>query len=1263
MRRVFRWVSILLLLFLIAAAGITAFFVSTERGLQWLLPRVIPYIPGELSFRSVRGRLIGPLVFRGVRYHTDTTVITTNSLVFDWAPLFLFSGEFYISELKARGLVIKTLDGKESQKEGVELPQINVPPFPITVKDASFNDIMVQSGDTTPRIIDRIAFEMSTGLNVVLFRRLAVDAPEFRLAAKGKVRPSGDYAFSAGTQWSVSPKGYPTIKGSGSIKGSLKELALEQRLSAPTDAHIEATIAAPFTALQWKARLKVTRFNPQTINRQWPALLLSGDLQGAGDQSFFAVSGTYTAAHGSYGTASGRLMLSYNGRIWNLQHLSAALHDSTARAELSGTYTQLVSDRERGSLTLKGAWSNLTWPLQTKAPILTSSDGSFSVSGVPDDYSFSLSGHLAGKSIPEGRWSARGRGDTSSVKSAALQGSLLGGEVRAEGRVSWKPGIVWHMSMSCKGLDPGRLWPAWPGKLSVRGRISGDIHQTRQILVDLSEANGKLRGYPLSASLRLLMNNGNYRLARSRIVSGRAVIAASGTLSDRWDFRWSAAAPELNALVPGVKGSLNGSGTLRGPRKEPLITADLNGNNLRYKEYRAGRLMMEGTVDMADIRDSRVTMQVAGVSSGELRLARLAIEAKGKVRSHTIAATATTGKFSIPLFLRGGYAGRKWEGTLEKAHIRSEDYGIWSLERAGPLMVDAAAGTARAGQWCLSRSSSRLCLYGIWDGSRGSQGEITARMIPLAFLQPLLPRGVTVDGVFNGTAQAAYRDKALTGSMSIATPPGVISYPLTEKEIAKLSYTSLSLSAQLSKKALTARLDLPLTDGGFVAGSVLLPGFSPFAPSWRAQEMEGEISGQVKDVGIISAVLPSFERVSGRLAMNLALSGTIANPLVTGQAGIERGAATVPDLGIRLTDLRLQFSPEGDRKVRITGSATSGTGTIALRGEAALLPEQGWPLSLNITGKNFELLRRSEATIIASPDILLTMRDRKVEVSGELRIPQAMVRPRSASEGAVPVSEDVVIVTREKQEQQQKKEEKWKIYSNVRIILGNDVQFRGFGLTGNVRGSVFVTDMPGELTTARGELSIVNGRYKAYGQTLQIDRGRLIYVGGPITNPAVDMRAVRKVEDVTKDITVGVNVQGTLRNPRLTLFSNPSMEQTQILSYLILGRPLQSATAEQGNLLYEAAQSLSLSGGEALAQSLGRSFGIRDVRVQRGRTLEEASLVLGTYLSPRLYVSYGIGLFETVGNIVIRYDISKRLQLRVESGIKSSADILYKFER
>ena len=59
------------------------------------------------------------------------------------------------------------------------------------------------------------------------------------------------------------------------------------------------------------------------------------------------------------------------------------------------------------------------------------------------------------------------------------------------------------------------------------------------------------------------------------------------------------------------------------------------------------------------------------------------------------------------------------------------------------------------------------------------------------------------------------------------------------------------------------------------------------------------------------------------------------------------------------------------------------------------------------------------------------------------------------------------------------------------------------------------------------EIRILNGKFSAYGQSLLIREGRLIYNNNPIDNPELRITAVREVGDVT----AGINVTGLYQFP------------------------------------------------------------------------------------------------------------------------------------
>ncbi|MCO6414531.1 MAG: translocation/assembly module TamB domain-containing protein, partial [Thiogranum sp.] len=173
---------------------------------------------------------------------------------------------------------------------------------------------------------------------------------------------------------------------------------------------------------------------------------------------------------------------------------------------------------------------------------------------------------------------------------------------------------------------------------------------------------------------------------------------------------------------------------------------------------------------------------------------------------------------------------------------------------------------------------------------------------------------------------------------------------------------------------------------------------------------------------------------------------------------------------------------------------------------------------------------------------------------------------------------------------------------------------------------------------------------------LDIVKGQLLFGGGPVDNPGLDFAAER----VVGDVHAGVRVRGTLKEPEVALYSDPSMSDADILSYITIGRP----AAEAGDSGGSTADALALASGSYLAGGIGESLGLDELKFESGGTLEEASLVLGTYLSPELYVRYSAGLGEGASRFEALYELSDHWSIRAQtSQVESAADVIFSFER
>jgi translocation and assembly module TamB len=312
------------------------------------------------------------------------------------------------------------------------------------------------------------------------------------------------------------------------------------------------------------------------------------------------------------------------------------------------------------------------------------------------------------------------------------------------------------------------------------------------------------------------------------------------------------------------------------------------------------------------------------------------------------------------------------------------------------------------------------------------------------------------------------------------------------------------------------------------------------------------------------------------------------------------------------------------------------------------------PGRLRLEGDSVEAMNTAEVRLLASPRLDVSVAGDSVDVQGELRIPYARVELSDIPQTAVPPSDDVVFTdtagTRAGQQ---------RVTARVRVVLGDSISFKGFNFTADLGGDLLAVAVPKRPATGSGAIIIKEGHYKAYGQDLTISDGRLRFAGGPVDNPGLDIRATRTAED---SVVAGVKIAGTLKSPQVTIFSNPPMSEGRALQYLVLGHPLGQTGGTQGSLASQAASSLGLRGGNLLAKSLGKGVGLDQARIETKGDLREASFVAGKYLSPNLYVSYGIGLFDPVSTLRLRYVLSSKWALQAEKGEASGADILYRVE-
>ena len=90
-----------------------------------------------------------------------------------------------------------------------------------------------------------------------------------------------------------------------------------------------------------------------------------------------------------------------------------------------------------------------------------------------------------------------------------------------------------------------------------------------------------------------------------------------------------------------------------------------------------------------------------------------------------------------------------------------------------------------------------------------------------------------------------------------------------------------------------------------------------------------------------------------------------------------------------------------------------------------------------------------------------------------------------------------------------------------------------------------------------------------------------------------------------------------------------------------------------------AALSLGLNQTNKITGALGAEFGIRDLTLEAEGSSDQTAVVASGYLTDELSIRYGVGIFEPVTTVALRYDLGRYFYLEAASGLAASLDIFY----
>ncbi len=1277
-RRLLRAMGWALFALLTVVAGILLWAFNTGSGARFALARVQSALDDKLSIGSVSGSLSGPLVLDELRYADAAAGIDARikHVSVDIGVLALLGGRVKLDDVAADDvdIALTTVAPKADDTSGFSLTA----PIDILVDKLALQRASVsRNGDPILRVdrLDLIGAWTDAG---VLVRKLTLRSPDGSVDLSGSLGTVGGYSGSGETTfaWRVGETDFAGVLKSASDG---KQARLDLDLSKPTPATAAVTVGQT-AASPWTLLLDVPAFQARTLLPDSKLGRLAMHLQGSGDRAKGEISAT--AEINQHKLAIEPLRYAINGGIITIAAMHLTSPDSTGALDLTGSVDTSASSL---AASLKANWQGIELPADLVGQPLAT-HGELAIDGSTDQ--FVAKGSLAlGSADAQADIDLDISGTTQTITLNTVRLRQARGGLDASGTISLQPTLGWNIKANADRLDPGAFVVDWPGAIDFALSTAGtQTDQGPDATLNLSKVGGSLRGKSLGGSADLRMQPGYIVEGKLELQSDGSRVAVEGSGGNQTDARIRFAIASLGDWLADAGGKLTGDIHVGGQWPKLDVDGDVSGTAIAWSGIRIESMELIARISNLEKPAGALTLKAEKLSRGDAHFDTLVLEGDGNAESHRLSLIAKGTPASLDLSMTGGRVNGTWSGQLKTLRLNPAGRNLPDLDLDQVARMSWDGNRFELGESCLvgkppsprqtatadpkvplntdeiaaesigpdeAEMPARLCLGGSSETDGSLEAKYQLEHLPLRLLVRLgAPDSpVRLRGEINGSGDILRKGQGpLSGSATLVSEKGDVFYagggnkPL-------LSYTGFTLEAALNDSSTAAQIRATLDHDGRIEGKVTMtPGEDD------SQAINGAIQIDLNSLAFIELLTSEITNTTGKLSANYTLAGTLAEPRFDGALNLDGFAAEIPGAGLKLRDGKLSLRAADAQRYVLDGSINSGKGNLAVSGEGGLGIDE--PMRINIKGVDFLAADIPAARVVVSPGLAIERSAGGILVTGKLVLPIADIDlSRLPGGGASAASPDVVIVDADQAEPGKRVP----VTATVTVSLGDKVKLAGFGFDGSLSGDLVVIERPGRATTGNGTLN-AGGTYKAYGQDLKIETGRILFASSPIDNPGIDLRATRTIK--SSNVTAGLLVRGTARVPVLTVFSDPAMEQSEALSYLVTGKPLSALKSGEGDMLGTAARALGTAGGDLLAKSVGSKIGVDDIGVADNDALGGAAFTVGKYLSPKLYLSYGVGVFDPGEVVTLRYLFSARWNFEAQSATTGSrAGINYRFEK
>lgn len=1251
-------ISLGVLVFILLLLGTVAFLVGTTSGLHLVFKAANRWVPG-LEIGQVTGGW-RDLSLKNIRYDQPGVAVNAGEVHLAVGLNCLWNSSLCVNDLSLKNINV-AIDSKKMPPSAPVAEENSGPlnlstPYPITLSHVALNNINIKIDDTTVSVLDFTSGlnwqEKTLTLKPTSLQGLLIALPKVADVAQEEV---------------VEPKIQHPQPDEKPLGETLKDLFSKPVLPEMTDVHLPLNLnIEEFRGEQ----LRVTGDTDLTVHNM---LLKVSSIDGNMKLDALDIDsnqGTVKASGTAQLTDTWPVDITLNSTL-NIDPLKGekvklkvggALREQLeVGVNLSGPVDLDLRAQTRLAeaglpLNLEVNSKQVYWPF-TGDKQFQADDIKLKLTGKMTDYTLSMRTAVKGQDIPPATITLDAKGNEQQINLDKLSIAALEGKTELKALVDWQQAISWRGELTLDGINTAKEIPDWPSKLNglvkTRGSLYGgswqmevpELKLTGNVKQNKVNVNGSLKG---NSYLQ-------WTIPGLHLELGRNSAEVKGELGVK-DLNLDATidAPNLDNALPGLGGTAKGLVKVRGTVEAPQLLADITARGLRWQELSVAQVRVEGDVKSAEQIAGSLNVRVERIVQPDVNIGLVTLNAKGSEKQHELQLRIQGEPVSGQLDLAGSFDRKeqRWKGALSNTRFQTP-VGPWSLNRAIALDYRNQEQKISIGPHCWNNPNAELCVPQTIDAGAEGRAVVNLNRFDLAMLKPFMPDTTQASGVFSGKADVSWdttkeglpQGQVTLNGRNVKVTQSVNDAPLP------VAFDTLNLTADLHNNRAELGWLIRLTNNGQFDGQVQVTD-----PQGR-RNLGGNVNIRNFNLAMVNPIFSRGEKAAGMINANLRLGGDVQSPQLLGQlqlSGLDVDGNFMP-FDMQPSQLAVNFN--GTRST-LAGVVRTQQGQINLSGDADWSQIDNWRARVAAKGSRVRITVPPMVRLDVSPDVVFEATPSLFTLDGNVDVPWARIVVHDLPESAVGVSSDMVMLN-DNLQPEKPQSAGIPINSNLNIHVGNNVRIDAFGLKARLTGDLKVAQDKQGLGL-NGQINIPSGRFHAYGQDLIVRKGELLF-SGPPDQPLLNIEAIRNPDATEDDVIAGVRVTGTADEPKAEIFSDPAMSQQMALSYLLRGQGLDSEQSDSAAMT-------SMLIGLGVAQSgqvvgkIGETFGVSNLALDTQGVGDSSQVVVSGYVLPGLQVKYGVGIFDSLATLTLRYRLMPKLYLEAVSGVDQALDLLYQFE-